>query len=150
MRLFAPKLGTGKEQDFFFRRKRSKKTLMNWTSGDPNSRRIKSGSFLRLLALCVWLSATPALAAAPDGKTIFLHGNSNGAMPCAACHGMQAQGNAATGAPKLAGLPDGVIKTDLAQFADGEAGNATMQFIAQALSAQEIAAVAKYLSSLPK
>jgi cytochrome c553 len=90
------------------------------------------------------------LAAAPDGKTIFLHGNSNGAMPCAACHGMQAQGNAATGAPKLAGLPDGVIKTDLAQFADGEAGNATMQFIAQALSAQEIAAVAKYLSSLPK
>jgi hypothetical protein len=40
MRLFAPKLGTGKEQDFFFRRKRSKKTLMNWTSGDPNSRRL--------------------------------------------------------------------------------------------------------------
>jgi cytochrome c553 len=71
-------------------------------------------------------------------------------MPCAACHGEQAKGNPATGAPQLAGLPAGVITADLAQFANGESGNATMQFIAQALSPAEAAAVAQYLSSLPK
>jgi cytochrome c553 len=102
-----------------------------------------------LVLLCVLLPAA-ALAAAPDGNAIFLHGNDNGAMPCAACHGEQAKGNPATGAPQLAGLPAGVITADLAQFANGESGNATMQFIAQALSPAEAAAVAQYLSSLPK
>ena len=99
--------------------------------------------FLLLLLL-------PQAALAADGKAIFLHGNANGAMPCAACHGGQAQGNAATGAPALAGLPAGTIIGDLRGFAAGEGGNATMQFIAGALSAAETEAVAAYLSSLPK
>lgn len=101
----------------------------------------------RLVFLCLLLPA-PALAA-PDGKTIFLHGNDSGAMPCAACHGMQAEGNSSTGAPRLAGLPAGVIAGDLKNFAAGRGGNATMQFIAQALSPAETAAVAQYLSSVP-
>jgi cytochrome c553 len=104
---------------------------------------------LKRLALLGSLLAAPAMAAALGGQAIFLHGNSNGALPCAACHGMQAQGNAATGAPKLAGLPAGVITGDLRNFANG-GGNATMQFIAQSLSPAETAAVAEYLASLPK
>lgn len=91
----------------------------------------------------------PVAAAAPDGETIFLHGNANGALPCAACHGIHAQGNSATGAPQLAGLPASVIIGDLANFASG-GGDATMQFIAQALSPGETAAVAQYLANLPK
>ena len=104
-------------------------------------------SFVCLLAAFA-LVAGPTRAA-PDGKTIFLHGNQNGAMPCAACHGATARGNSAIGAPQLAGLPAGVITADLADFADG-GGNATMQYIAQALSPAETEAVAQYLASLPK
>ena len=103
----------------------------------------------RLVLLC---GLVPALAFAedpPDGKVIFMHGNANGALPCAACHGIHAQGNSATGAPKLAGLPAAVIIGDLTNFAHG-GGNATMQFIAQALSPAEEAAVAQYVASLPK
>ncbi len=106
-----------------------------------------------LLALCTLATlatlATPAIAATPDGHEIFLHGNANGALPCAACHGEEAQGNSATGAPRLAALPASAIETYLALFANGQGGNATMQFIAQALSPDETKAVAEYIASLP-
>jgi cytochrome c553 len=105
---------------------------------------------MKRLVLVFILLPAAVFAAAPDGGQIFLHGNANGAMPCAACHGMNAEGNSATGAPKLAGLPAGVISSDLAQFANGEGGSATMQFIAQALSPAEANAVAQYLASLKK
>jgi cytochrome c553 len=101
-----------------------------------------------MFLFCLLPSA--ALAAATDGKSIVLHGNNNGAMPCAACHGVNGQGNNSIGAPKLAGLPATAIESYLAQFANGEGGNATMQYIAQALSPAETQAVAEYLSSLPK
>jgi cytochrome c553 len=87
-----------------------------------------------------------ALAAPPDGRQIALHGNDNGAMPCAACHGVTGQGNASIGAPKLAGLPATVIETYLKQFAAGNGGNATMQYIAAALSPAETLAVANYFA----
>ncbi len=106
---------------------------------------------MRRLVLALWL-LLPAtgFAAAPEGRQIFLHGNNEGALPCAACHGLEAQGNSATGAPKLAGLPVSAIETYLALFAKGQGGNATMQFIAQALSPAETQAVAGYLANLPK
>ncbi len=100
-----------------------------------------------LLAFCVF--PVTAFAAAPDGGQIFMHGNGNGALPCAACHGLQAQGNPATGAPRLANLPAAAIETYLALFANGDGGNATMQFIAQSLSPAETKAVAAYLANLP-
>jgi cytochrome c553 len=88
-----------------------------------------------------------ALAAAPDGRQIALHGNDNGALPCAACHGAAGQGNTSIGAPKLAGLPVTVIETYLKQFAAGNGGNATMQYIAAALSPAETQAVAAYFAA---
>lgn len=93
----------------------------------------------------------PGLAwAAPDGREIVLHGNNNGAMPCAACHGADGAGNAATGAPALAGLPAGTITTALANMAKGQGGTPLMQSIAQALSPAEARAVAAYFAALPK
>lgn len=93
----------------------------------------------------------PGLAwAAPDGKEIALHGNDNGALPCAACHGANGAGNAATGAPALAGLPAGQIAAALTQMAAGQGGNALMRSIAHSLSPAEIQAVAGYFSALPK
>jgi cytochrome c553 len=88
--------------------------------------------------------------AAPDGREIVLHGNDNGALPCAACHGANGAGNAATGAPALAGLPEGTIEAALAAMAKGQSGTALMQSIAQALSPAEIQAVAAYFAGLPK
>jgi cytochrome c553 len=89
-----------------------------------------------------------AWANAPDGKDIALHGNDNGALPCAACHGVNGRGNASIGAPRLAGMPVGVIEGYLKQYAAGDGGNAVMQGIARALSPAEMAAVAAYFAGL--
>jgi cytochrome c553 len=103
---------------------------------------------LKFLLLITLLCPATALADAPDGQQIALHGNDNGALPCAACHGAQGQGNASIGAPRLAGLPSAQIETVLKQFASGAGGKATMQNIAQALSPAETAAVAAYFAGL--
>jgi cytochrome c553 len=89
-----------------------------------------------------------ALAAAPDGRQIALHGNDNGALPCAACHGAAGLGNPSIGAPRLAGLPAGTIETYLQRFAAGDGGTAMMQSIARALSPAERRAVAGYFSEM--
>jgi cytochrome c553 len=102
------------------------------------------------LVLLLFLLSGPgmALADAPDGETIALHGNDSGALPCAACHGARGQGNAAIGAPRLAGQPQAAIERYLGQFAAGQGGNAIMQSIARALSPAEAKAVAGYFSGL--
>ncbi len=89
-------------------------------------------------------------AAAPDGKQIVLHGNGNGALPCAACHGAQGQGNLSIGAPVLAGRPAGDIVVALNMMAMGQGGTGLMRSIAGALTLDERQAVAAYFSSLPK
>jgi len=103
---------------------------------------------LRFFRLAFWLFPAAALAGTPNGRQIALHGNDNGALPCAACHGVQGQGNASIAAPRLAGLPATAIETYLKQFASGAGGNATMQSIAQALSPAETNAVADYFAGL--
>ena len=102
----------------------------------------------RLAAL---LTVLPCLAwAAPDGREIVLHGNANGAMPCAACHGENGAGNPATGAPALAGMPAAQIVAALTSLAKGQSGTPLMQSIAAALSPAEVQAVASYFAGLPK
>lgn len=91
-----------------------------------------------------------AWAAAPSGEQIVLHGNGNGAMPCAACHGADGAGKPSTGAPALAGLPAGTIIAALARMAKGQGGTPLMQSIAAALSPAEAQAVAAYFAGLPK
>lgn len=103
---------------------------------------------MRRLAAALVLVPGLALAAAPDGRQIALHGNDNGALPCAACHGADGLGNSSIGAPRLAGLPAGTIETYLTRFAAGNGGNAIMQSIARSLSPAEIQAVAAYFSGM--
>ena len=102
-------------------------------------------------ALLLGLALLPGVAwAAPDGRQIVLHGNANGALPCAACHGVNGAGNPATGAPALAGLPAEVITAALGSMAKGQSGTPMMQSIAAALSPAEVQAVAAYFAGLPK
>ncbi|MDE2240705.1 MAG: c-type cytochrome [Rhodospirillales bacterium] len=89
-------------------------------------------------------------AGAPAGKQIVLHGNDNGAMPCAACHGINGQGNAAIGAPALAGMPAPSIVSTLNTLAARPSATAPMPSIAAALTPRERRDVAAYFSSLPK
>ncbi len=105
-------------------------------------------AWLAALAAVSIIATASAFADAPDGKDIYLHGGSNGATPCAACHSEDGSGNSSIGAPKLAGLSAGAVKGYLAKFASGQIDNATMQYIAQALSPAETDAVAAYISSL--
>jgi len=98
------------------------------------------------------LALLPGLAwadAPPDGKAIVLHGNANGALPCAACHGVDGAGKPTIGAPALAGLPAPVIEADLAGLAKGNGGG-IMTGIAQSLTPAEAKAVAEYFARLPK
>ncbi len=99
---------------------------------------------------CLLLLPGLALGQTLSGQDIVLHGNNNGALPCAACHGVTGRGNAAMGAPALAGLPAGVIIQALTQMARGQGGNAIMQSIAQTLSPAERQAVAVYFAGLQK
>jgi cytochrome c553 len=105
---------------------------------------------IRRLALLAWLAPALALADPLSGQQIVLHGNANGALPCAACHGANGAGNSAIGAPALAGLPAPVIEAALAKLAAGQGNNALMQSIAHALSPAETTAVATYFAGLPK
>jgi cytochrome c553 len=84
---------------------------------------------MRLLACVLSLLPCLAFAAPPDGKNIVLHGNDNGAMPCAACHGVNGAGNTSIGAPALAGMPATEIETYLKQFAAGDGDSQTMHYI---------------------
>jgi cytochrome c553 len=89
-------------------------------------------------------------AAAPGGKQIVLHGNGNGALPCAACHGVEGQGNSSIGAPALAGKPAADIVSALNMIAVGQGGTGLMRSIANALTLDERQAVASYFAALPK
>ena len=104
---------------------------------------------LRAAARAAPLLLLGLAAAAPAGQQIVLHGNENGAMPCAACHGAQGQGNSAIGAPSLAGRKADDIVAALNLMAAGQGGNALMRRIASALTLRERQDVAAYFASLP-
>lgn len=102
----------------------------------------------KLLAVSLLL---PALASAADGYFIALQGGANpAAMPCAACHGEDLRGNPDLASPRIAGLPEDYIAKQLHDFSEGSRHNELMQPVARALTQEEIAAVARDFSALPK
>ena len=83
-----------------------------------------------------------------DGATIVLHGNDRGAPACVTCHGAQGEGIPRNGFPRLAGLNAGYLQTQLDAFANGQRVNPMMTPVAQTLSGDERAAVARYYAGL--
>jgi cytochrome c553 len=87
----------------------------------------------------------PALASV--GRYLYHNGNTFSGVPsCASCHGRDALGSASL--PRLAGQYAGYTLTQLKQFFERERtnDNAVMHVITQKMTAQEMAAVAEYLS----
>ncbi len=77
-------------------------------------------------------------------------------QPCIACHGDAAQGNAALGAPALAGQGAAYLERQLKHFKTGVRGadprdtqGAQMKPMAGTLDDAAIPLVANYLSALP-
>jgi cytochrome c553 len=93
----------------------------------------------------------PLLANGADGESIMQKGGSSpAAMPCISCHGIDGKGMAAAGFPRLAGLPEAYIAKQLADLKAGRRENPVMQPIAQSLTEDEAAAVAKAYATLPR
>ena len=90
--------------------------------------------------------ATKAVFA--DGASIALSGNARGAPACVTCHGASGVGGVANGFPRLSGLNADYLQAQLDAFANGQRRNAMMTPIAQILSPDERAALARYYSGL--
>jgi cytochrome c553 len=64
------------------------------------------------------------------------------------CHGMDAKGMQAIGAPKLAGQSDWYLLSQLKKLKDGTRGSLMMKPIASGLDESAMRNIAAYLSSL--
>ena len=97
------------------------------------------------------LLAISVFAQAADPAAVYSKGGANpAAMACVTCHGVEGEGMAATGFPRLAGLSADYMKKQLADFASGKRANPIMQPIAAALSAEEADAVTTMLAEKPQ
>jgi len=121
-------------------------------ASDTRSREDQRMKYALLLATCTALSLGAPLAhAAGDvakGKAAF--------TVCEACHGKNAEGNKALGAPHLAGMPDWYLVRQLANFKSGLRGadpkdtfGTQMRPMAQTLADDAaVANVVAYIGSL--
>jgi cytochrome c553 len=81
--------------------------------------------------------------AGPSGAEIAEHGVCGRVIPCAACHGLDFRGEAAIGAPSIAGESQDMILAQLSSIAAGEFGNNfAMRDVARALTPDERRSVA--------
>ena len=103
-----------------------------------------------LLSLCVLCLVTiPLLSSAQDGRDLF--------APCVACHGADARGNSALGAPALAGQDADYLARQLMLFRNGQRGavegdsfGAQMApFAAMLADDAAVATVVAWVSALP-
>ena len=111
---------------------------------------MKGLRWLKPLLGCALLLSSGALCAA-DGKARF--------APCMACHGSQGEGNAALGAPAIAGQDAAYLQRQLQHFRAGRRGThkadtfgAQMRAAAATTLKDDaaVAAVAAYVAALPK
>lgn len=102
-----------------------------------------------LLAALVAVAAAGAAEDGAIGARIVRQGVPQaGVLACVACHGGQAEGNEALGAPRLAGVGAPYILEQLDAFADGSRNDAIMAPMAKLLSPAQRRAVAQYLGAL--
>jgi cytochrome c553 len=88
------------------------------------------------LLLCLALGVSSALSQTANIET------------CAGCHGPHGEGNAATGAPRLAGQPQTYLERQLDAYANGRRFNEVMVPIARGLTAADRAQLAALYANL--
>lgn len=105
---------------------------------------------LRPALYALLVLVVPSFAAQADVAAAPLY------QPCIACHGDAAQGNAALGAPALAGQGSAYLARQLQHFKSGVRGSdprdtqgAQMKAMAAPLSEDAMLQLAEYLSALP-
>jgi cytochrome c oxidase subunit II len=109
-------------------------------------------SFLRVLALMGLVAAGGCMrgsAGQPAAAELY--------ESCASCHGFDGQGNAAIGAPRIAGLPAWYVASQVTRFQSGlrgkhpdDAEGLRMRAMAkQMMTDAEIAAVASHIATFP-
>jgi cytochrome c553 len=91
----------------------------------------------------------PADEVGRRGWEIAVSGNPSLSTPCAVCHGVDGSGRQAAGIPRLAAQEPSYLVKQLEDYQSGRREHFTMQPVAESLSADDIAAVAAYYSSLP-
>ncbi|MEM9623820.1 MAG: c-type cytochrome, partial [Pseudomonadota bacterium] len=103
-----------------------------------------------LLGLCqgLVLGIWPSLASADEAAELY-------AAQCAACHGTQALGNAATWSPRLAGQNAAYLQDQLLAYQQGQRGahpddvqGQAMRALVQHLTPAQIQALSAYLAAL--
>jgi thiosulfate dehydrogenase len=83
-----------------------------------------------------------------SGRRLAMQGNDQGAIACVDCHGVNGQGNASAGFPRLAGLNAEYLAKQLRDFRQGSRSNPTMKPIAAALDDAARRDVAAYYAGL--
>ncbi len=103
----------------------------------------------RVLALGAALWGSLAAGAEPAAEKVF--------QTCVACHGPRGEGQSATHAPAIAGLPARYVERQLRAFRSGlrgadpaDAVAASMRAAVLALKDDEVSSVAAHASTLPK
>jgi cytochrome c553 len=93
-----------------------------------------------------WGEGKPTAA---QGQLIVVGGGPGGAaVTCFGCHGLQGQGDAGAGFPRLAGLDPTYFAKQMADYASGARPNGAMSPIAQQLSAADNHSLALYYAGL--
>jgi cytochrome c553 len=94
-----------------------------------------------------WGEGKPTAA---QGQLIVVGGGPGGAaVTCFGCHGLQGQGDAGAGFPRLSGLDPTYFAKQMADYASGARPNGAMSPIAQQLSATDYHSLALYYAGLP-
>lgn len=82
------------------------------------------------------------------GEIIAREGNGRGGVACMSCHGLEGEGDAAGGFPRLAGMPEAYLAKQLRDYSDGSRESPIMTPFAGTLSDTDLQAVAAYYASL--
>ena len=94
-----------------------------------------------------WGEGKPTAA---QGQLIVVGGGPGGAaVTCFGCHGLQGQGDAGAGFPRLSGLDPIYFAKQMTDYASGARPNGAMSPIAQQLSATDNHSLALYYAGLP-
>ena len=67
---------------------------------------------------------------------------------CSGCHGATGAGNAALGYPKLSGLKEDYVATQIRDFKSGKRNNATMKAMTASLQDADIDNVSAYIATM--